>query len=210
MKTQKIISIKTIMTVMFVTTLLNITACGSKDTNSIKDKGQSTESQITVKPPKTDIHTAALMGDLKVIHQHIKAGSDLDEKDQYGSTPLIIAATFGKTEIARALIDAGADVNCRNNDGSTPLHIATFFCRTEIVRMLLDNGADKNLENNFGSTALESVTAPFDNVKGIYDQFSKYLGPLGFKLDYEYIKATRPRIAEMLTNPGLQAGDSSE
>jgi len=98
MKTQKIISIKTIMTVMFVTTLLNM--------------------------PKTDIHTAALMGDLKVIHQHIKAGSDLDEKDQYGSTPLIIAATFGKTEIARALIDAGADVNCRNNDGSTPLHIA--------------------------------------------------------------------------------------
>jgi hypothetical protein len=210
MKTQKIISIKTITIVMFVTTLLNIAACGNKDRNSIKDKGQTSESQITVKPPKTDIHTAALMGDLKAIHQHIKAGSDLDEKDEYGSTPLIIAATFGKTEIARALIDAGADVNCRNNDGSTPLHIAAFFCRTEIVRVLLDNGADKNLENNFGSTALESVAGPFDHVEGIYDQFSKDLGTLGLKLDYEYIQETRPRIAEMLSNHSLQAEDSSE
>ena len=76
--------------------------------------------------------------------------------------------------------------------------------------MLLDNGADRNLENNFGSTALESVSGPFDNVKVIYDQFSKDLGPLGLKLDYEYIKATRPKIAEMLNNPGLQDGDSSE
>ncbi|KPK82640.1 MAG: hypothetical protein AMS27_14435, partial [Bacteroides sp. SM23_62_1] len=161
------------------------------------------DSQAKVKPPNMDIHTAALLGDIKAISQHIKAGSDLDEKDEYGSTPLIIAATFGKTEVAEALIGAGADMSCRNNDGSTPLHIAAFFCRTEIVKMLLDNGADRNLENNFGSTPLESVEAPFDNVKGIYDQFTRDLGPLGLKLDYDYIKVTRPLIAEMLNNPGL-------
>ena len=71
-----------------------------------------------------DIHTAAFMGDIKAIKQHIAASSDLNVKDQYGSTPLTIAATFGKIEIAQALIEAGANLNIKNAEGSTPLHTA--------------------------------------------------------------------------------------
>jgi len=146
-----------------------------------------------------DIHTATLLGDLDAIQQHIKAGSDLDEKEPaVGSSPLISAAVFGKSDIARALIEAGADVNLINNEGSTALHSAAFLCRVEIVEMLLANGADKNLQNNYGSTALQSVSGPYADVKFIYEQFSRDLGPLGFKLDYEYVEATRPKIAEIL------------
>jgi CubicO group peptidase (beta-lactamase class C family) len=141
---------------------------------------------------------AALQGNIGAIRQHIKAGSNLNEKDAYGSTPLIIAATFGKTEAARALIEAGADMTIRDNYGSTPLHLAALFCRTEIVKALLDKGANKYLRNNSGSTALDIVSAPFDDDKGIYDQLGAALGPLGLKLDYEQMKMTRPRIAEML------------
>jgi ankyrin repeat protein len=83
---------------------------------------------------------AALQGNIEAIRQHIEAGSDLNDKDVYGSSPLIIAATFGKTEVARALIEAGADMNITNNDGATALHAAAFLCRTEIVKALLDNG----------------------------------------------------------------------
>jgi hypothetical protein len=54
------------------------------------------------------------------------------------------------------------------------------------------------LLNIYGSTALQSVLPPFEAVRPIYDQFSKDLGPLGFKLDYEYLEATRPTIANML------------
>lgn len=199
MKTQKIISVKLVTTSMLVVILLTIASCGSKQENSARENDQSSVSETKVKPPSIDIHTATFLGDLEAIHQHIKAGSNLDERDpSAGSSPLISAAVFGKTEVARALIEAGADVNLRNNEGSTALHTAAFLCRTEIVEMLLDNGADKNIKNNFGSTALESIAVPFNNVKGIYDQFSKDLGPLGFKLDYEHVKETRPRIAEML------------
>ena len=163
------------------------------------DNGQSPVSQTSIEPPSVDIHTATFLGDLKVIHQHIEAGTDLDERDPtLGSSPLITAAVFGKTEVAKALMEAGADINLQNNDGSTPLHTAAFLCRVEIVEALLENGADKNIRNNFGSTALESVSGPFENVKAIYDQFSKDLGPLGFKLDYEQVKQDRSRIAEML------------
>jgi len=198
MKTQKINSIKTVTTAMLVITLLINAGCGDKQGKSTKEKQKSSVSQTKPKPPGIDIHTATFMGDLEAIEQHIKAGSDLNEKDPYGSSPLITAVVFGKTEVAKALIEAGVDLNSTNNDGSTALHSAAFLCRTELVKALLDNGADKNLKNIYGNTALESVAGPFSNVKGIYDQFSKDLGPLGLKLDYEQLEMTRPKIAEML------------
>jgi ankyrin repeat protein len=184
-------------------------------------------------PQSMSLHEAAMQGDLEAVRQHIKAGSDLNEKDpesgaspliiatvfgqieavkalikagadvncrnNEGSTPLIIAAAFDKIEVAKTLIEAGADVNSRNNEGSTPLHTAAFLCRTEIVEALLNNGADKNARNNTGRTALDSVTSAFDDVKGIYDYFGAVIfKPLGLELDYERIKMTRPKIAEML------------
>jgi len=175
-------AMKTSTTVILVVTLLTVAGCGKQE-NPV---------------PKVDLHTAALQGNLEAIQQHIKAGSDLNEKDTYGSTPLIIAATFGKTEVALALIEAGADLNITNNDGSTPLLTAAFLCRTEIVQALLDKGADKTLRNKAGRTALESVSRPFEDAKSIYDGLGAALGPLGLKLDYERIKTTRPKIAEML------------
>ncbi|MBT3242401.1 MAG: ankyrin repeat domain-containing protein [Bacteroidetes bacterium] len=153
----------------------------------------------SAKPPAVDIHTATIIGDIDAVKQHIKAGSDLDAKEaSLGSSPLISAAVFGKTEVAKALIDAGAEVNHKNNEGSTALHSAAFLCRIEIVEMLLAKGADKNIRNNNGTTALESVAGPFSKVKFIYDIFSKDLGPLGLKLDYNQIENTRPQIADLL------------
>jgi len=186
-------------TLMVVAMILVISACGSKQEKSSSGDEGAQASQTAVKPPNMDIHAATLLGDLDAIEQHIAAGSDLNEKEPaVGSTPLISAAVFGRTEIAKALIEAGADVNLKNNEGSTALHSAAFLCRMEIVEILLANGADKTLLNNYGSTALQSVLAPFANVKPFYDQMSKDLGPLGFKLDYAYVEATRLKIAALL------------
>jgi ankyrin repeat protein len=177
------VAMKTATTTMLVVTLLAVTGCEKQENPT----------------PSVSLHVAAIQGNLEAIRQHIKAGSDLNEKEpSRGSSPLITASVFGKTEVARALIEAGADVNYQNNEGSTALHSAAFFCRTEIVKLLLENGADKTLKNNAGRTPLESVASPFENVKSIYDQLGASLGPLGLVLDYEQIKMTRPQIAEML------------
>jgi hypothetical protein len=179
---------RTTTVIFLLVSLMCFASCSSKSGDSKK-----------VKPPAMDLHAAALMGDLEVIRQHIEAGSDLDEAEpSVGSSPLITASVFGRTEAAIALIEAGANVNFQNNEKSTALHTAAFLCRTEIVQALLDKGADKTLKNIYGSTPLESVAGPFGDVKAVYEQFAKDLGPLGLKLDYEYLESTRPVIAEML------------
>ncbi|MFC2104862.1 ankyrin repeat domain-containing protein [Bacteroidota bacterium] len=203
MKTQKINSIKTLTTSILVAILLTIAACVDKQRNLDKEEVHSSVSESKPesksKPPSMDIHTAALMGNLETIQQHIKAGTNLNVREQYGAaTPLITAATFGKTEVAKSLIEAGADLNSKNKEGSTALHVAAFFCRTEIVKALLEKGADKSLKNNYGSTALKTVSGTFKDVKPIYEQIAKQLGHLGLKLDYEHIEMTRPKIAEVL------------
>lgn len=184
---------------MLASVLVVMSACTSKNAEAVKENPQSGAKEKTVRPPAMDIHAATFMGDMNAINQHIAAGSDLNvQEPTMGSTPLISAAVFGKTEVARALIEAGADVNIQNNEGTTALHSAAFLCRTEIVEMLLAHGAEKDLQNIYGSTPLASVAGPFSEVKGIYDEFSKNLGPMGLKLDYEQIETTRPLIADML------------
>jgi len=178
---------KTVTTAILIITVLAVGGCPKQENSDNEQRA-----------PRVSLHAAALQGNLDAIRQHINAGSELNKKDAYGSSPLIVAVTFGKTEVAKALIEAGADLEITNNEGATPLHIAAFFCRTEIVRMLMDSGADKSALNKAGRTALETVSGPFDAVKGIYDGIGKGLRPLGLELDYERIKRTRPEIAEML------------
>jgi hypothetical protein len=199
MKTKQVHSMKAVLTILVVAAILTLVACGSGKENTPTESKQESEVPASVKAPSVDLHTAAFLGDMDAVRQHIQAGSDLDVREPtIGSSPLITAAVFGKTEVARALIEAGADVNLQNQEGSTALHSAAFLCRTEIVEMLLAHGADKSLKNIYGSTPLQSVEGPFSEVKAIYDEFSKQLGPMGLKLDYEQIEKTRPVIAAML------------
>jgi NAD(P)-dependent dehydrogenase (short-subunit alcohol dehydrogenase family) len=152
---------------------------------------RSTASQV-------GLHQAALEGNLPAIRQQVETGANLNEKDAYGSTPLIIASTFGHTEVAQALIEAGAELDQQNSDGATALFTAALLCRTEIVQALLDHGADRSIRNNTGSTPLDVVSTPWDEIVQVYDFLGGVLKPFGLELDYERLRETRPVIAEML------------
>ena len=195
---QKSINVKTVITAMAVVFLIG-TAFQKSETEPQKTQEQPAPVQHPVNQSQMSLHAEVITGNMEIVKYHIQTGSDINEKETAGgSSPLITACVFGQTEAALTLIEAGADVNQINNDGSTALHTAAFFCRTEIVEALLKTGVDKAIKNNAGSTAAESVAIPFEAVKPIYDYFSKVYEPLGLKLDYEKIKATRPVIAEML------------
>lgn len=157
----------------------------------------STSEPISV--PDKPLTDAVIEGNAEAVRQHIAAGTDLNERNPgNGSTALIAGASFGQKETAMLLIEGGADLEVKNNDGTTALHAAAFLCREKIVKALLAKGADRNARNNAGVTALDSVAGPFDDAKPLYDFLQAVLGPFGLKLDYEFIKDTRPKIAELL------------
>ena len=179
--------------------LLLTTACGQSGTKTKEQANGSTEVSSVIDAPEMDIQAAIISDNLEAVKQHIKAGTDLNQKDAMsGSTPLITASSFGKIKIAQELIDAGADLALKNNDGATALHTAAFFCRVEIVQLLMDAKADKTAKNNFDMTPRESIMGPFAEIKPIYEMLQQQLGPIGLQIDLTEIEKTRPVIAMML------------
>jgi len=196
MKTLKFNSFKMTFKILLLTILFT-SACAQSD------KKTTTSNNVEVKKtedkPSMDIHTAVLSGNLDVVKKHIKAGTDINQKEAMsGSTPLMSAATFNKPEIAKVLIEANASLSIKNNDGSTALHTAAFFGRIEIVQMLIDAKADKTIRNNFGATPRETVMGEFSEIKPFYEMLIQQLKPMGFVLDMNELKKARPVIAMML------------
>jgi ankyrin repeat protein len=187
-KTNKVMK----MSAKFALSLIIMCACGTKAQTEKKVKQEPKPANVM------DIHAAAFMGDVNSVKYHIKAGTDLNKKDQYGSTPLITAITFNKAVVAKALIEGKADLHVKNYNGATPLHVAAFLCRTEIVSCLLKHGADKTIIDENGANPLQAVSGPFDEVKPIYEQLNRDLGALGFRLDYQFLEENRPKVAALL------------
>lgn len=67
------------------------------------------------------LHTACIFGKTEIAMLLIEAGSDVNFKNNEGSTPLHTAAFFGRTKIVKALLAKGADKEIKNNAGSTAL-----------------------------------------------------------------------------------------
>ena len=147
--------------------------------------------------PSVSIWQAAMTGNTAVVDRHIRAGTDLNAKEDFGgSTPLILAAIFGQKEVVATLIDAGADLDAKNNEGGTALHQASFFCRPGIVKLLLNAGADSNLVNSRGLTPLDVVSISFDD--GLNDAYRYVYDFLGLKFDQQFVRQTRLQIANIL------------
>jgi len=159
------------------------------------------EPQSAIAAPNVDIWTAAALGNIEAIKQHVSAGTDLNAKEPAGgSSPLIVAAVFSQTEAAKLLIENGANLNARNNDGATALHAAAFVCCTDTVKLLLDKGADVNAKNIRAETPLDTVAGEWSqDLEGVYKWIAEILQ---LQLDLERIKAARPKIAALLRKSG--------
>ncbi|WP_286748326.1 ankyrin repeat domain-containing protein, partial [Roseivirga sp. UBA1976] len=181
-------------TAFFLALLILGMGCSGQASNQTQEGDAS-----STKAPTQSIHDAVISGQADVVKQHIAAGTNLNAKDPFGgSTPLILAAVFGHDDIAKLLIEAKADLNIKNKEGSTALLTAAFFGRIEQVKLLLEAGADKAIKNAFGATALESVQAPFSELKPMYELIGGQLKPMGLTLDLKRIEAARPEIAKLL------------
>ncbi len=95
-----------------------------------------------------------IVGNTEIIELFIKAGIDINAKNENGDTALMIALLRDNLEIARMLTEQGADVNAQDKDGYTALMFASFNGYHDIAKILIKKGADVHVENKNGYTAL--------------------------------------------------------
>ncbi|MGV8072939.1 MAG: ankyrin repeat domain-containing protein [Syntrophobacteraceae bacterium] len=109
---------------------------------------------------KSDIDSAAKLGDIEKLRAEIAAGSDINKRGENGNTPLHFATWGGHVECVRILLEHHADVNAVNKDGPhTPLHVAATLNKMDIARLLLEAGAAVSPTDSDGFTPLHYAAA---------------------------------------------------
>ena len=95
-------------------------------------------------------------------------GTDAQETDVGGFTPLLFAARHGDIESARLLLAAGASINDTAPDGSSVLVVAVYSGHGALAKFLLEEGANSNAAA-VGYTALHAavMTGDLDVVEAL-------------------------------------------
>lgn len=84
----------------------------------------------------------------------------IDEPDDTGATPLILATLKGSMPICKMLIERGANINHRNLNGHTPVKYAGSKNHKELLKYLLDcDGIDANASDQLRETPLHRVAS---------------------------------------------------
>lgn len=93
---------------------------------------------------------------------------NVNQKDGYGRTPIIMAASNGYHEIVTLLIAAGADVVMKN--AFNPLHSSVYSGDTETIEVVLEALADAGVEDAINIRDPSGHTALFEAARcGIVD-----------------------------------------
>ena len=98
---------------------------------------------------------AAGDGHLDELRALVRAGAQLEETNEVGSTALTQPANNGQHDCVEFLLGAGADVHAADDEGYTALHYAAMKGQLECARLLVGAGADAAKGNKYGQTVLE-------------------------------------------------------
>jgi ankyrin repeat protein len=101
----------------------------------------------------TELHIAAIKGDVTAIASLLKQGCDPDQPMEFQWTALHLAATYGQLGAVKALIDGHCDVNVPNEEDLTPLHLAAAKGHSDIAKLLLDHAAEAGARTRTGACA---------------------------------------------------------
>ena len=98
-----------------------------------------------LKPPKKDIFYITERYDVDELKVAINAGADINQQNEFGFTPLLIATKENNLEHVKYLISQGADFKIKNINGNDALILATKENNVDIFKYLLLQGADYNV-----------------------------------------------------------------
>ncbi|XP_071132129.1 transient receptor potential cation channel subfamily A member 1-like isoform X2 [Mytilus edulis] len=104
---------------------------------------------------KTPLHIAAENDNNNAIEILYNASqTELNDGDDDGRTPLMLACQTGHYKSVKTLLTLGADISARDEDSCTGLILAARHGYANIVKVLLDNYAEVNQVDKIKNTAL--------------------------------------------------------
>lgn len=111
----------------------------------------------------TSLHDAARMGDLKTLKNLIKSNpnisEDMNNLDDAGATPLLVAMQANQFHLVEILLENGAHPKASMaNSLDTSLHLAARAGAAAVIVMLIQHGADINQINQQTQTPLMVAT----------------------------------------------------
>ncbi len=109
---------------------------------------------------RTELHQASFNGSTERLLAQLSDGSiGIDQRDENGSTPLMIAASMGHSHVVRTLLDRVAHVSVADYGGFTALHGSAEVGYLAISKMLIEAGADPEPVAIPGDTPLHLAAA---------------------------------------------------
>lgn len=107
-------------------------------------------------PDPEDIFMYASAGMLEELESLIKAGVDVDYRNEKGATALYFAAKHGNLLCVRSLVKAGANVELGVfGTGMTPYLIAVKYERLDVMKELAESGCDVFVRDHKGRGAAD-------------------------------------------------------
>lgn len=111
-----------------------------------------------------DIFSNIRSGNIGEVSKNLIDGVNIEERDEDGRTPLILAVMCKQDQVTQLLIEKGAAPNVVDKHLGGPLHYATRNKAEKIANLLIKHGADVSLCSNDGLSPLH-VAARFGNVE---------------------------------------------
>jgi ankyrin repeat protein len=81
-------------------------------------------------------------GNAAAVGELLRGGADVDARDKFGQTGLMLAARAGHREIVEVLVQHGADLDVAAKFNLTALMLAVIAGHAAIARLLASAGAD--------------------------------------------------------------------
>lgn len=105
-----------------------------------------------------DWEDAIKRGDVPTVRELLERGVDVDARDRYGQTALMLAAHAGHREVVETLIAHRADPNVTAKFGLSALMLAVVAGHPDIARLLANAGSDLSLRGT-GAPGFAGKTA---------------------------------------------------
>ncbi|CAH1799315.1 unnamed protein product [Owenia fusiformis] len=105
------------------------------------------------------VHKIASLGSTDFLDGLVEKNVDLDVKDRFGYTAIMMATINSHLATLKKLVTTGANVNLKTIDGNTVLHLASFWDKPVGLDFLLKSTTlDINQRNYLGNTPLILAT----------------------------------------------------